>query len=278
MDLRRLYAVLLDGRSWRLVGWQLLSFPGDLFWGVLVWVLYSVGAGLVVVWVGILVLVGAQVLMRSVAALEVRTLAAVVGDPPLPIAPRRPSSQPGLRGTVLARLADATAWRCALWNASRLVLGPLAFTTALAAVVSPVAVVGGLVVAIVALSDGWYGPGQSLDGLLVVVWSALLVVAGVPGLWWLTRGVAWLQVALVRWAVSPSARSQLAAQEQRAERAEERVRIDQELHDSIGHMITMNTVQAGAGAYVFDTDPEFARQALRTIEERGRAAMGELDR
>jgi len=64
----------------------------------------------------------------------------------------------------------------------------------------------------------------------------------------------------------------------RAERAEQQVRIDQELHDSIGHMITMNIVQAGAGAHVFDTDPDFARQALRNIEERGRAAMGELDR
>ena len=56
------------------------------------------------------------------------------------------------------------------------------------------------------------------------------------------------------------------------------VRIDQELHDSIGHMITMNIVQAGAGAHVFDSDPAFARQALKNIEERGRAAMGELDR
>ena len=64
----------------------------------------------------------------------------------------------------------------------------------------------------------------------------------------------------------------------RAELAEERVRIDQELHDSIGHMITMTVIQAGAGAHVFDTDPEFARQALRNIEQRGRAAMGELDR
>jgi signal transduction histidine kinase len=43
-------------------------------------------------------------------------------------------------------------------------------------------------------------------------------------------------------------------------------------------MITMNIIQAGAGAHVFDSDPDFAREALRNIEERGRAAMGELDR
>jgi signal transduction histidine kinase len=37
-------------------------------------------------------------------------------------------------------------------------------------------------------------------------------------------------------------------------------------------------VQAGAGAHVFESDPAFAKQALRNIEQRGRAAMGELDR
>ena len=40
----------------------------------------------------------------------------------------------------------------------------------------------------------------------------------------------------------------------------------------------MIVVQAGAGAHVFDKDPDFARRALGTIEQRGRAALGELDR
>src|SRR5690606_22589742 len=64
----------------------------------------------------------------------------------------------------------------------------------------------------------------------------------------------------------------------RAVRAEEQVRVDQELHDSIGHMLSMIVVQAGAGAHLFDRDPEFARHALTTIGDRGRAALGELDR
>lgn len=63
----------------------------------------------------------------------------------------------------------------------------------------------------------------------------------------------------------------------RAERAEEQVRIDQELHDSIGHVLTMNVVQAGAASHVFDSNPEFARQALHNIERRGRQALEELD-
>jgi signal transduction histidine kinase len=40
----------------------------------------------------------------------------------------------------------------------------------------------------------------------------------------------------------------------------------------------MIVVQAGAGVHVFDRDPDFARRALSTIEQRGRAALGELDR
>ncbi|WP_238019429.1 histidine kinase [Dactylosporangium sp. AC04546] len=65
---------------------------------------------------------------------------------------------------------------------------------------------------------------------------------------------------------------------ERAERAEAQVRLDQELHDSIGHLLSMIVVQAGAGAHLFDRDPAFARNALRTIQEQGRSALGELDR
>jgi signal transduction histidine kinase len=81
-----------------------------------------------------------------------------------------------------------------------------------------------------------------------------------------------------RWALGPGADELVQAATERAELAEHQIRIDQELHDSIGHMITMNIIQAGAGAHVFDSDPDFARQALKNIEERGRAATGELDR
>jgi len=104
--------------------------------------------------------------------------------------------------------------------------------------------------------------------------SVLLLVPAA----WLVRGVAAVHVPLAVWALGPCESVRVERATARAELAEERVRIDQELHDSIGHMITMTIIQAGAGAHVFDSDPAFARQALRNIEQRGRAAMGELDR
>jgi signal transduction histidine kinase len=67
-------------------------------------------------------------------------------------------------------------------------------------------------------------------------------------------------------------------QRRRAQVAEERTRLAHELHDSVGHTLTMMVVQAGAGAHVYDRDPEFARRALGNIETSGRQALGELDR
>jgi signal transduction histidine kinase len=63
-----------------------------------------------------------------------------------------------------------------------------------------------------------------------------------------------------------------------AERAlAERNRLARELHDSVGHALTVTTLQAGAAARVLDTDPAFAAKALDAIAEAGRAALADLD-
>jgi signal transduction histidine kinase len=58
--------------------------------------------------------------------------------------------------------------------------------------------------------------------------------------------------------------------------AEEQARIARELHDVIAHNVSVMVVQAAAGADVFDTSPERARQALGAIEATGRQALIEL--
>jgi signal transduction histidine kinase len=57
----------------------------------------------------------------------------------------------------------------------------------------------------------------------------------------------------------------------------ERNRLARELHDSVGHALTVTTLQAAAAARVLDSDPEFARRALTAIEETGRTALEDLD-
>jgi signal transduction histidine kinase len=50
-----------------------------------------------------------------------------------------------------------------------------------------------------------------------------------------------------------------------------------ELHDSIGHALTVTTLQAGAARTVLHTDLDFAEQAMLAIEQTGRIAAADLD-
>ncbi|RKT53880.1 sensor histidine kinase [Saccharothrix australiensis] len=56
----------------------------------------------------------------------------------------------------------------------------------------------------------------------------------------------------------------------------ERVRIARDLHDVVAHHVSVMGVQAGAARRVLDRDPGLAREALRTIEDTARTAVGEL--
>jgi signal transduction histidine kinase len=60
--------------------------------------------------------------------------------------------------------------------------------------------------------------------------------------------------------------------------AEEQARIARELHDIVAHSVSVMVVQAAAADDVFDTRPDRAREALKSIEQTGRSALGELRR
>jgi signal transduction histidine kinase len=60
--------------------------------------------------------------------------------------------------------------------------------------------------------------------------------------------------------------------------AEERARIARELHDIVGHSVSVMTVQASAVRRLLREDQEREREALLTVEETGRAALGEMRR
>ncbi len=58
----------------------------------------------------------------------------------------------------------------------------------------------------------------------------------------------------------------------------ERARISAELHDIVGHAISVMVVQAAAGQRLADANPELASQALRTIAESARQGRDDLRR
>ncbi|MEV8019797.1 histidine kinase [Streptomyces sp. NPDC086554] len=110
--------------------------------------------------------------------------------------------------------------------------------------------------------QGWANP--LLVPIPLAVLMALVVVAGR------------LMTAAARRLLGPSPSERLAALEERTEQLLERARIARELHDSIGHALTVAVVQAGAARAA--ADPEFTDRALDAIEETGRAALEDLER
>jgi len=127
----------------------------------------------------------------------------------------------------------------------------------------------GLVLA-VALWVSWSGldpMNKALDDrVLTVIWLAPWIIA-------------WLVGALVR-ATSQATEQRRQVREQRASRAvaEERNRIARELHDVIGHSVSVMTVQASAVRRRLREDQAVERQALETVEAVGREALGEMRR
>jgi signal transduction histidine kinase len=60
--------------------------------------------------------------------------------------------------------------------------------------------------------------------------------------------------------------------------AEERARIARELHDVVGHSVSVMTVQASAVRRLLEPDQEQEREALLVVEQTGREALAEMRR
>jgi signal transduction histidine kinase len=77
--------------------------------------------------------------------------------------------------------------------------------------------------------------------------------------------------------LGPGPLERLAELEARAADLAERNRLAQELHDSLGHALTVTALQAAGARRVLRDDPGFAEQALDAIARTSRAAAAELD-
>ncbi|WP_410614201.1 sensor histidine kinase [Amycolatopsis sp. lyj-109] len=67
-------------------------------------------------------------------------------------------------------------------------------------------------------------------------------------------------------------------QRSRLATATERTRVAREMHDIIGHNLSVIISLADGGAYAAEATPERSREALRLVGESGRQALGELRR
>ncbi len=279
---RRVYAPIVSVQLYRDSAFLILGLVFGLLWGTLLITLYAVGIGTAIVWVGVAILLGTQAMLRPIGAIErsqVKWLLRRNVPSPLPL--RFSGTADAFRPdwSTIRRwsrdlLHDGHGWRVLGWVIFRLASGPVGFSLAVAYISVSLSL---LAAPFFAIPSWGIGPGDyPWDRWFLLGPVAFLIIT--PILAWSVRYFADLhRLAATSW-LGPCGDEVRAVALARASLAEEQVRIDQELHDSIGHMISMIVVQAGAGAHVFDSDPDFARRALSTIEERGRSALGELDR
>jgi signal transduction histidine kinase len=92
---------------------------------------------------------------------------------------------------------------------------------------------------------------------------------------WITAYVAAVELWRARRERREQARA-AAAEADRRRGSEERLRIARDLHDVLGHHISLINVQAGVALYLMDDDPEQARSALTAIKQSSRELLREM--
>jgi signal transduction histidine kinase len=113
-------------------------------------------------------------------------------------------------------------------------------------------------------------------GWVAVAW-ALIGLAALAALVALAAGSGELLARLAPVLLGPTPSERLAAAEEHSRTLAARNRLARELHDSVGHALSVVTLQAAAAGRVLDRDPATARNALAAIEQSARAALEDLD-
>ncbi|GIJ06807.1 two-component sensor histidine kinase [Micromonospora andamanensis] len=172
------------------------------------------------------------------------------------------------------RLDRETRLRAALWIGLHLTSGALVVAALFSAVPMALALIAAPTGVDVGLTGAErFGPFDGGD----TGWLALVAVLVLAAFGYVVAGLGALAASMAPALLGPASAERIAALEARAARLAERNRLARELHDSVGHALTVATLQAGAAREVLDADPEFVRRALAAIEETGRRAMDDLD-
>ena len=134
---------------------------------------------------------------------------------------------------------------------------------------------------------------QSVIGLGIALGASVLVGSQDPTqsagdyvwttmtftLFWLAGFGLGLKMRQVTEAEERAARAEREREEEaRAAVAEERTRIARELHDIVGHSVSVMTVQAAGVRSLLKPEQEREREALQIIEQTGREALAEMRR
>ena len=184
-----------------------------------------------------------------------------------------------LRGPLTDVMAgEGRSWsdrlRSAGWLLAHLIIGGAISVLSLAVPI----------LAVVALVAPFAGPdllrevlGAPLPAAWRAPWTPVAGVLGVIALIYLVAAAGALLTHLGPLLLGPSPEERVAAAERRAADLAQRNRLARELHDSVGHALSIVTTQAAAAGRVLADNPEFAEQALTAIESQARMALEDLD-
>lgn len=172
------------------------------------------------------------------------------------------------------QMSWSTRWRSATWFIAHLVAGGV--IGALTLVLPPAAVSAFLA----PFLSGDVQLGQldaTVPGGPGSAWIVPLALLSPFALIYLAAAASALLARIAPRLLGPSPAERLAALQHDAVRLAERNRLARELHDSVGHALSIVTVQAGAAERVLDNDLVFVREALTNIQLSARDGLRDLD-
>ena len=254
MILRRLLRPLLSSTTYRTWAWLIVGgalimpymMAGQVGFGVLLRGRTDALTSYLLIFLCVIPVVAATGLVLPVRAMETAVARSLLGVP----------------GEVFT----SARGRMSAWFTVHLAVGGLLSGITLALIPYAVLLTASPVFGDVGGSFGWAGGLAPLYGIVFLL-ALVYTVAGAGAL--LRRVAARL--------LAPTPGERLAEAERAAHRLTEQNRLARELHDSIGHALSVVTVQAAAAGCVVESDPAFARQAMAAVEQTARTALADLD-
>jgi signal transduction histidine kinase len=275
----RVLGVPFRPATWRHVLYLLLAFPLGVAYFVVLVTGISLGGGLAVLLVGLVVLAATVLATRFMAGVERALAGRLLGVP----IPRPAHMDPGLtlRQRAASLLRDPVTWKSVVFVALKLPTGIVAL--ALLGGAGFVAVVLALAPAIVALTPvtvfGWIleTPGEAAPVVPIGLAGILLLLH-------LANGMAWLVGLLARVMLGPSS-VQLRERVDDLRHAgariieaadAERRRLERDLHDGAQQRLVSLSLTLGLAESRLKTDPEAAAPLIGQAREEARLAVQEL--
>jgi signal transduction histidine kinase len=274
----RFAGVVLRGQTWMNVAYLLLAFPTGLAYFIVLVVGISVGAGLAVLLIGLVILLATLAAWRAMAALERILARGLLGVPIAPMVDRR-----GLPIVEQIRrwLRDPVTWKSLVFVALKFPLGIVSF----AAVVglggfSLILLFAPLIVLVTPVTVFGWIVTSSLQALPLT----LAGLIAFPLALHLFNGLGWLWALFARIMLGPStvelhervddlrdARARIIA----AGDAERR-RIERDLHDGAQQRLVALSLTLGMAESRLTSDPAAAATLIAEARKESQLAMQEL--